>query len=155
MDYQVDQYRVHLIAYHLIWVSRYRKPVLVNDVAKDFVTMVRQKCKAKGWKVRKLIVMPYYVHLLVQVSPTTPAVDVVKVCKETTSYKLRKKYPHLLTLPSLWARYYFASTENNVSQETIRHFSSFELCRCRVSPNANLTGGKNIYVINTDDPNAG
>jgi putative transposase len=156
MDYKVDQYRVHLIAYHLIWLSRCRKPVLVNDVAKDFVTLIRRKCKAKGWTVRKLIVKPYYVHLLVQVSPTTPAVDVVMVCKETTSYKLRKKYPHLLTLPSLWARHYFASTEHDVSQETIRHFCSFELGRCRVAANSNIIrGGNNKYEIDTDDPKAG
>jgi len=46
MDYKVDQDLVHLIAYHLILVSRCRILVLVNDVAKDFVTLIRRKCKA-------------------------------------------------------------------------------------------------------------
>jgi putative transposase len=122
MEYQRDEHRVHLIVYHLIWIPKRRKPVLVNSVAKDCETLIRQKCEVMGWKVLTLVVQPDHVHLFVQVFPTTSAADVVKECKGVTSHELRKKYPHLLRLPSLWTRAYFASTAGNVSQETIRRY---------------------------------
>jgi len=122
MNYQRDEHRVHLIVYHLIWIPKRRKPVLVNQVAKDCDALIRQKCEAMGWKVLELAIQPDHVHLFVQAFPTTSAADVVKECKGVTSHELRKKYPHLLKLPSLWTRAYFASTAGNVSQETIRRY---------------------------------
>ena len=35
---------------------------------------------------------------------------------------LRKEFPELLKLPSLWTRSYFASTAGNISQETIQKY---------------------------------
>ncbi len=122
MDYQRDEHRVHLIVYHLIWIPKRRKPVLINSVAQDCEALIRNKCEAMGWKVLKLAVLPDHVHLFVRVFPTTAAVDVVKECKGVTSHELRKKYPHLLKLPSLWTRAYFASTAGKVSQETIQRY---------------------------------
>ena len=122
MEYQRDEHRVHLIVYHLIWIPKRRKPVLINNVAKDCDAMIRHKCETMGWQVLELVVQPDHVHLFVRVFPTTSAADVVKECKGMTSRELRKKYPHLLKLPSLWTRAYFASTAGNVSQETIRRY---------------------------------
>lgn len=122
MDYQRDEHRVHLIVYHLIWIPKRRKPVLVNDVAQDCAALIRQKCETMGWQVLELAIQPDHVHLFVRVFPTTAAADVVKECKGVTSNELRQKYPHLRKLPSLWTRAYFASTAGNVSQDTIRRY---------------------------------
>lgn len=122
MDYWRDEHRVHLIVYHLIWIPARRKPVLVNSVAKDCERLIRDKCDTMGWQVLELVVQPDHVHLFVRVFPTVSAAEVVKECKGVTSRFLRKTYPHLLKLPSLWTRSYFASTAGNVSQETIRRY---------------------------------
>jgi putative transposase len=122
MEYQRDEHRVHLIVYHLIWTPKRRKAILVNDVARDCETLIRQQCEAQGWQVINVTVQPDHVHLFVRAFPTTPASEIVKECKGVTSHELRQKYPHLLKLPSLWTRSYFASTAGNVSQETIRRY---------------------------------
>jgi putative transposase len=70
--------------------------------------------------VVQLAIQPDHVHLFVRVWPTTSAADVVKECKGLTSHELRKRYPVLLKMPSLWTRRYFASTAGNVFQETIQ-----------------------------------
>lgn len=122
MDYQRDEHRVHLIVYHLIWTPKRRKPVLINSVAQDCDTLIRQKCADTGWTVLELAIQPDHVHLFVQVFPTTSAADVVKECKGITSFELRRKYAHLRKLPSMWTRSYFAATADNVSQEMIRRY---------------------------------
>jgi len=46
----------------------------------------------------------------------------VKEIKGLAAHELRRKYPVLLRLPSLWTRSHFASTAGNVSQDTIRRY---------------------------------
>lgn len=120
--YQRDEHRVHLIIYHLIWWPRRRKPVLVGPVAARCLELLAGKCAETGWHVLALAVQPDHIHLFVRVWPSDSAAAVVKECKGATSFQLRKEFPHLLTLPFMWTRSYFASTAGNVSQETIQRY---------------------------------
>lgn len=122
MEYQRDEHRVHLILYHLVWTPKRRKPVLGGLVGKKCKKLIEDKCKEQGWTVVELAVEPDHVHLFVQVWPTTTAAEVVKECKGITSHELRKEYPHLLKLPSLWTRSYFAASVGNVSSETVKRY---------------------------------
>jgi putative transposase len=122
MDYQRDEHRVHLIVYHLVWCPKRRKKVLVGPVAKDCDRIIREKCDEMGWQVLELAIQPDHVHLFIKVWPTTSAYEVVRQCKGKTSHDLRQKYKHLLRLPSLWTRSYFASTAGNVSAQTIQRY---------------------------------
>ena len=120
MDYQRDEHRVHLIVDHLIWCPKRRKPVLTGKIARDYQALIEKKCAERGWVVVQLAIQPDHVHLFVRVWPTTSAAEVIKECKGLTSHELRKRYPVLLKMPSLWTRSSFASTAGNVSQETIQ-----------------------------------
>jgi len=57
---------------------------------------------------------------IVRVWPTDSGAAVVKECNGVTSYALRREFPSLLTLPSMWTRSYFCSTAGTVSQATIQ-----------------------------------
>jgi putative transposase len=120
--YQRDEHRVHLIIYHLIWCPRRRKPVLVGPVATRCRELIEGKCAEQDWQILALAIQPDHIHLFVRVRPSDSAAEVVKECKGITSFHLRKEFPHLLKLPSMWTRSYFASTAGNVSQETIRKY---------------------------------
>jgi putative transposase len=41
--------------------------------------------------------------------------------KGFTSFQLRKEYPHLKKIPSLWTRSYFCGTVGNASEETVKN----------------------------------
>lgn len=122
MDYRRDEHRVHLIVYHLIFCPKRRKAVLGGEIARDCERLIQQKCQEKGWEVLQLAIQPDHVHLFVRVFPTNAAAEVVKEVKGLISHELRRKYPVLMRLPSLWTRSYFASTAGNVSKETIRRY---------------------------------
>jgi putative transposase len=122
MDYQRDEHRVHLIVYHLIWCPKRRKPVLVGEVGKECRKLIEGKCQEQGWTILELAMQPDHVHLFVRAWPVTSAAEIVKACKGLTSFRLRKAFPHLLKLPSLWTRSYFASTAGNVSADTIKRY---------------------------------
>ena len=122
MDYIRDEHRVHLILYHLVWTPKRRKPVLGGLVGQECQKLIEQKCQEQGWEIVELAIEPDHVHLFVRVWPTTSAAEVMKEVKGLTSHELRKKYPHLLKLPSLWTRSYFAATVGNVRSETVTRY---------------------------------
>ncbi len=122
LEYQRDEHRVHLIIYHLVWTPKRRKAVLTGAIATDCRKLIEQKCAEQGWHIIELAIQPDHIHLFVQTWPTVSAAEVVKECKGLTSHELRKKYPVLKRLPSMWTRSYFAATAGNVSSETIRRY---------------------------------
>jgi len=122
MEYQRDEHRVHLIIYHLVWTPKRRKSVLTGAIASDCRRLIEDTCVEKGWEIIELAIQPDHIHLFVRVWPSVAAAEVVKECKSITSYELRKKYPSLLKLPSLWTRSYFAATAGNLSSETVKRY---------------------------------
>lgn len=122
LDYQHDKHQAHLIVYYLIWCPKRRRKALVNQSGKRFEDLMRQKCDEKGWTILELVVQPDRVHLVVRVWPSVSAADVVKECKGFSAFTLRKEFPELHRLPSLWTRGYFASTAGNVRSETIQRY---------------------------------
>jgi len=121
-SYQHDEHRVHLVMYHLIFCPKRRKKVLVGDVGRDLDTLIREKCAEQKWVVHELAIMPDHVHLFVQVNPDDSASETTRQIKGYTSHTLRRRYPELLKLPSLWTRSFFAASAGNVSKETIQRY---------------------------------
>jgi putative transposase len=72
--------------------------------------------------VIELAIQPDHVHLFIRTNPYTLPADIPRLIKGRSSHDLRKDFPHLLKLPSLWTRSFFLSTAGNVSQETIRKY---------------------------------
>jgi putative transposase len=107
---------------HLVWIPKRRKKVLIGDVKTRLAAIIGDVAKEKGWIVRALEIAPDHVHLFVDFDETTPIKDVAKAFKGRSSHDLRKEFPHLLKLPSLWTRSYFYCTAGNVSAETIKGY---------------------------------
>lgn len=121
-QYRRNSHTISLVNYHLVWIPKRRKKVLVGDVEKRLRQIIWETCQEKDWVVIALEIMSDHVHLLVNVPPNVAAHEVVKSIKGRSSRYLRQEFPHLLKLPSLWTHSYFVSTTGNVSSETIRKY---------------------------------
>ena len=49
--------------------------------------------------------------------------------KGSAARALRKEFPQLLTLPSMWTRSYFVSSAGNVSSDTIKRYIAEQTSR--------------------------
>ena len=96
--------------------------MLVGSVAARCRELIESKCAEKGGEVLALAIQPDHIHLSVCVWPSDSASEIVKECKGITSFHLRKGFSHLLKLPSMWIRSFFATTAGNVSQQTIQWY---------------------------------
>ncbi|GET39709.1 transposase IS200-family protein [Microseira wollei NIES-4236] len=56
------------------------------------------------------------------VKPTDTPHLVVKAFKGRSSYYLRREFPQLKKLPSLWTNSYFVSTAGNISSDAVKRY---------------------------------
>ena len=121
-QYRHGAHAVYLANYHLVWIPKRRKPVLVGEVKKRLEQIIKQVAQEKEWTILDLAVQPDHVHLFVSADTNVSIRDIVNAFKGRSSHDLRKEFPHLLKLPSLWTHSYFASTAGHVSSDTIRKY---------------------------------
>lgn len=118
-DYKSGHHSKYLINYHFVWCPKRRKKVLTGDIARRARQIFANLAIEKEWDILALEVAPDHIHLFVSVSPNDAPNQVVRAFKGRSSFILRKEFPELLKLPSLWSRSYFVSTAGNVSSEVI------------------------------------
>ena len=120
--YQHSRNKVFLIQYHLVWCPKRRKPVLVGKVKERLEQVIHQVADELGIKVLEVAINPDHIHLFVSAYPTIPVHKIVKRIKGRSSNILRREFPELLKLPSLWTRSYYVSTIGAVSKEAIEKY---------------------------------
>ena len=126
--------------WHLIWTptgfcrlgtEHCRRPVLVDGVDVRLKEIISEVCDESAVEMIEVEVMADHVHLLVAVlppfahgagPPQTPIPQFVKVVKGRSSRLLRREYPTLRSLPSLWTRSYFCSTVGGCPLEVVRRY---------------------------------
>jgi putative transposase len=82
----------------------------VGGVKERLKQIIRQVADELGIKVLELAINPDHIHLFISAYPTIPVHRIVKRIKGRSSNILRKEFPELLRLPSLWAHSYYVST---------------------------------------------
>jgi len=121
-EYKHKYTSVYLINYHFVWIPRRRRPVLTGQIAERLRQLIEIKTKELGIEILALEIMPDHVHLFVNCPPNISPDQIMFRIKGYTARILRKEFPSLLKLPSMWTRAYFVSTAGNVSSETIKRY---------------------------------
>lgn len=121
-DYNTHNHVKYLINYHFVFIPKRRKKVLTGEVATRIRQVFAELAIEKNWDILALEVAPDHIHLFVSVKPTDTPHLVVKAFKGRSSYLLRKEFPVLLKLPSLWTSSYFVSTAGNITSEAVRKY---------------------------------
>ena len=114
---------VFSLKYHVVWCSKYRRPVLVDEIEQRLRGLLAEKSNELGMTIHALEIMPDHVHLFVESDPTRCVAEIVNRLKGYTSRVLRQEFSSLRSrLPTLWSRSYFASTIGHVSAATIERY---------------------------------
>lgn len=121
-EYQHYNHSIGLAIVHLVFVPKRRKPVLKGDIRNRLYQIWQELATEKNWNIRACEIAPDHVHLFIEFPPTIPIHLIVRFLKGRSSNFLRKEFPELLKLPSLWNKSYFFSTAGNVSATTIQKY---------------------------------
>jgi len=111
------------IGYHLIWCSKYRRPVLVGVVEKRLRKIMSEKAEFLGVNIASLEILPDHVHLFVKCKPTFAPHQLVKQFKGNSSRLLRTEFPHLKSrIPTLWTNSYYCESVGHISEVVIKKY---------------------------------
>ena len=107
------------IGYHLIWCSKFRRNIFIGDIEKQLKELLYKKALELDVTIEKMEVMPDHVHLFIKSSPINAPHFIVRQFKGCTSYNLRRQFPSLCKLPSLWTRSYYCESVGHISEESV------------------------------------
>src|SRR3989339_1150260 len=113
---------VYDIKYHIVWITKYRKPILRADIAQRMRELIREICRSKDVEIIKGHISHDHVHILVSVPPHISVSQLVKSIKGKTSRKMMMEYKALSRTfwgRHIWARGYFVASSGNVTDEVI------------------------------------
>jgi putative transposase len=115
-------FEIHL---HLVWTTKYRKPVLTGEVGLRVRELIRQICREVDTDIIKGHVSKDHVHLFVSIPPQVGISRLVQRLKGRTSYKMLAEFSHLRRTfwgRHIWARGYFCCSSGNVTDEVIKAY---------------------------------
>jgi len=94
MDYKRKAHSVYLMTYHIVFVTKYRKPILseeIGDFIKDLCTRI---CQDHDGELLSAETDKDHIHLLISMPPQERPSDLIRVLKTQTS----KKYTRIKTM---------------------------------------------------------
>ena len=123
--YRKTSHSVYDVKYHIVWVTKYRKPVLVGEVATRSRDLIRQCCSSLDVHILKGHVGKDHVHLFVSVPPTLSLSKLLQSIKGRSSRRMLDEFRTLKRQfwgRHLWARGYFVASSGNVTDEVIAQY---------------------------------
>lgn len=123
MKYKSNNNVVYSCKYHVVWCPKYRRKVLVGQIAERLKDELQEAASTISVKIIEMEIMPDHVHLLLEVDPQFGIHRAVKHLKGKTSYMMRNEFKELTTrLPTLWTNSYFVSTVGGAPLEAVKKY---------------------------------
>jgi putative transposase len=123
--YRRSSHTVYDIKYHLVWITKYRKPVLRGAIAERVRDLIREICKARDVEILKGHVSADHVHIFVSVPPHISVSQLVQWIKGKTSRKMLVEFKALSRAfwgRHIWGRGYFVASSGHVTDEAIMNY---------------------------------
>ena len=125
--YYTNRHSCFLLQYHLVLVTKYRKPVLTGEVKDLVYQTIRSILDEKGLTLLEMNGEADHVHILFEADPFTTPGELVNVIKTKTSRFARKEYGNtLLKLyywkPLFWSDSYFITTVSENTLQTVQEY---------------------------------
>jgi len=114
----------HLTA-HIVWVTKYRYPVLQGDIQKRCRDLVKQICDAENVVILKGVVSKDHIHMHIEYPPKVSISEIMKSIKGRTSHHIQQQFPELKK--RYWGRHFWATgygvwSTGNITDEMVQKY---------------------------------
>jgi putative transposase len=110
---------------HLVWLPKYRKPVLTGEVAVRVRDLIRQIAAEHELEIISGKVARDHVHVFVGYRPNQDVSQIMQWLKGISSRMLLQEFPHLRKRfwgRHFWARGYLAVSSGNITDEMVKEY---------------------------------
>ena len=125
MEYRSGSHSKYDLKIHLVWVTKYRKPILKGEIADRIRHLVREICNANEVIIIKGHVSSDHIHLLLSYPPRLSISKLVQYLKGKTFRKLLQEYGLLRKQfwgQHIWARGYFVVSVGTMTDEIVKDY---------------------------------
>ena len=130
MGIRRTRHAVYDLKYHLVWIPKYRKHILDDEVSDYLKEVFRKIAEEYGFKIDTLGIMEDHVHIYVEARPKYSPAQIVQIMKSISAREVFKKFPKLrkkLWAGDLWNDGYFVrSVGDKVSADVIRKYIEYQ-----------------------------
>ena len=118
----------YLLQYHIIFVCKYRKKLLVSKEISDYIKQFSYEiCTKNNIIIRYMETDKDHIHYMIETEPTISISKVVNLIKSYTRYHIWKKHTEYLKIhfwkeDTFWSDGYFACSVGNVSEEILKQY---------------------------------
>jgi len=117
-----NNHNVSNISYHIVWIPKYRKHILVGEIKKELIKIFKIIEEKINIKIEVYEIMSDHIHLFVKGNQNITISNIVKYLKGYSSYELRKKFIFLKKYKSLWTPSYFCETIGHISEDVVKKY---------------------------------
>jgi len=124
-NYRKSSHSLYDLKVHIVWITKYRKPVLHGDVGLTLRDIIRRTCEELDVQIIAGNVLLDHVHLLLSFPPSLCISKLAQKLKGVSSRKLLQSNKRLQKEywgRHLWARGYFVVSTGNVTDEIIAEY---------------------------------
>jgi len=119
------RYTHYSIAYHLVWIPKYRRKILTDEVQAETKRLMTECCERHGLTLLALETDSDHIHVCVSAPPRFSPAMIANLLKGHSSRYLRETFPRLKKVcgkDHLWTSSYYVGTAGVVSAETIKRY---------------------------------
>jgi putative transposase len=123
--YRLGAYTKTDLKVHLVWIPKYRKRVLIGEVAVRARDVLRQIAIEHEIEIITGKVSVDHIHMFISYRPTQNVSKIVQWLKGISSRILLSEFSHLRRQfwgKHLWARGYLAVSSGNITDEMIQQY---------------------------------
>ena len=130
MGIKRTKHAVYELKYHLVWIPKYRKKILDEDVTEYLKEVFEKIAQEYEFEIDTMGIMDDHVHVFVGAPPRYSPAQIVQIMKSISAREVFKKFPKLrkqLWAGELWNDGYFVrSVGDKVIADIIRKYIEYQ-----------------------------
>jgi len=119
---KTTRHATYNLNYHIVWIPKFREPILEGEVASRVEEIFRGIADDKGLEIIDLTIEPDHIHLFVSAPPKHEPSLLVNWFKGISSRKYNYHYADDEDEKINWARGYYVGSAGEVSSDTIQDY---------------------------------
>ena len=127
---KASAHAVYDLKYHFVWTPKYRKELLIGEVAEAVREIVQSVAEAYGMEIDTMEVMEDHVHVFLSAPPRYSPARVMQIMKSISAREIFARFPWLrrkLWGGEFWGDGYFVrSIGDQVTSEIIRRYIRYQ-----------------------------
>ncbi len=125
-DYYYNQHSSFLLQYHLVLITKYRKPVIKGEIENFLKDYTLKYFKERDLRIQAVETMPDHMHILFDAYPQLNLAEFINAFKSASSRQIRKRFSQELApfywKPYFWSLSYFIGSVSDKTEAVVKNY---------------------------------